>query len=92
MKNLTLVERIEDDNKIIINYSFGTIIVEYRYYTDTTPSLSFESKDTREEWIINSHISDYNKLRLMSGIEEFAREALQKYCDDMLVHAEKFKI
>ena len=87
MKNVTLAERIEDDDKIIIKYSFGDIKLAYHYAHDTTPSLSFNG-----EWILNFHISPYDKIRLMSGIEEFAREALQEYYNNMCRHIEKFKI
>ena len=87
MKNLTLVERIEDDDKIIIKYSFGDIIIEYRYYNDNTPSLTFQ-KGKKSEWIVETYISDYNKVRLMSGIEELAKEALQDYHKTMAKHAE----
>ena len=87
MKNLTLAERIEDGDKIIIKYSFGDIIIEYRYYNHDTPSLTFQ-KDKKSAWIVETHICDCDKVRLMSGIEELAKEALQSYYKTMSAHAE----
>lgn len=87
MKNLTLAERIDSDDKITIKYSFGDIIIEYRYYNKDTPFLTFE-KDKKSDWIVETYISDYDKVRLMSGIEELAKEALQDYHKTMSKHAE----
>ena len=87
MKNLTLAERIDSDNKITIKYSFGDIIIEYRYYDKDTPFLTFQ-KDKKSAWIVETHICDYDKVRLMSGIEELAKEALQSYYKTMSAHSE----
>lgn len=87
MKNITLVERIKDGNKIIIKYSFGDIIVKNLIDEDTF--IYFKKADNKySDKIMDYYISDYNKLRLMSGIEEFAKEALLEYHKTMSQHAE----
>lgn len=91
MKNIALVERIKDGNKIIIKYSFGDIIVKNLIDEDTF--IYFKKANTKYPVeIMDYHISDYNKLRLVSGIEEFAKEALLEYHKTMSLHAEFFKL
>lgn len=53
IKNVTLAERIKEDNRIIIKYSFGDIIIEYRYYNHDTPSLTFQ-KGKKSDWIVET--------------------------------------
>lgn len=88
MKNLTLVERINDGSQITIKYSFGDIIAK-DLSKGINASIYFKKADNKySDKIMDYYISDYNKLRLMSGIEEFAKEALLEYHKTMSQHAE----
>ena len=87
MRNFTLVERIDSDNSITLKYSFGDIIIKYRYRNDAEPSLSF-----KDVWFNDIHLLEYDKAKLMSGIEEMALEAIQNYYRLASTHAEFFKI
>lgn len=92
MENLTFVERIKDGYKTIIKYSFGDIIAE-NLSNERTASIYFKKADTKYPVkIMDHHTSDYNKLRLVSGIEEFAKEALLEYHKIISQHAEFFKL
>ena len=89
-KNLTLAERIDSGDFITIKYSFGDIIIKLRYAHDDRPSLRLE-RDNKSHWFENAYLCEYDRLLLMSGFEELAKEALQSYYETMSAHAEFFK-
>lgn len=86
MRNFTLVKRVDDGNQITLKYSFGDIIAKnlgedtFIYFTKANNKYS--------EKIMDYYISDYTKVRLISGIEEFAKEALLEYHKTISQHAE----
>lgn len=91
MKNLTLAERIDFGDFIAIKYSFGDIIIKLRYAHDGRPSLRLE-RDNKSHWFENAYLCEGDRLRLMSGIEELAKDAVKQYYEKMFDYVETFNI